>query len=199
MISAKLPGVQYVALNTDMRFPNKLLGIIGKLQDAWCGDGGNPLDTFGFGLCGGGKEGRLRPFNKAGSMQFDMTAPVDPTFNLGVLWEPKDWFGAGLVYQSGTRSTLTGRYTFQAEPMLPRFVNGMYSSLLGPVVAAMKWVGFFPDGVGGIYPSATAVVLCYGLCAFERDRTTGSWFVLVARAGTPAAIVNRLNAALMTT
>ena len=23
----------------------------------------------------------------------------------------------------------------------------------------MKWVGFFPDGVGGIYPSATAVVL----------------------------------------
>lgn len=128
---------QSFALNTDMRFPNKLLGIIGKLQDAWCGDGGNPLDTFGFGLCGGGKEGRLRPFNKAGSMQFDMTAPVDPTFNLGVLWEPKDWFGMGLVYQSGTKSTLTGRYTFQAEPMLPRFVEGMYGSLLGPVVASM--------------------------------------------------------------
>ena len=52
---------QSFALNTDMRFPNKLLGIIGKLQDAWCGEGGNPLDTFGFGLCGGGKEGRLRP------------------------------------------------------------------------------------------------------------------------------------------
>jgi decaprenyl-phosphate phosphoribosyltransferase len=26
--------------------------------------------------------------------------------------------------------------------------------------------------------SATAVVLCYGLWAFERDRTTGSWFVI---------------------
>ena len=29
----------------------------------------------------------------------------------------------------------------------------------GPVVAAMKWVGFFSDGIGGIYPSALAVVL----------------------------------------
>ena len=27
-------------LNTDVRFPNKLLGMIGKLQDAWCGDNG---------------------------------------------------------------------------------------------------------------------------------------------------------------
>ncbi|MGC4059477.1 MAG: outer membrane protein transport protein [Aquabacterium sp.] len=139
---------QGFALDTDMRFPNKLLGIIGKLQDAWCGDnGGNPLDEFGFGLCGGGKEGRLRPFNRAGTMQFDMTAPLDPTYNLGVLWEPKDWFGWGLVYQSGTKTTLTGRYTFTADPMFPKFVQGMYSSLLGPVVAAMFG---FPTSIPGV-------------------------------------------------
>jgi len=129
---------QGFALDTDMRFPNKLLGIIGKLQDAWCGDSGsNPLDEFGFGLCGGGKEGRLRPFNRAGTMKFDMTAPLDPTFNVGMLWEPKDWFAFGAVYQSGSKTTLTGRYTFNADPMFPKFVQGMYSSLLGPVVAAM--------------------------------------------------------------
>lgn len=128
---------QSFALDTDMRFPNKLLGIIGKLQDAWCSDGGNPLDTFGFGLCGGGQEGRLRPFRRAGTMKFDMTAPVDPTYNLGLLWEPKDWFAFGAVYQSGTKTTLTGRYTFMADPMFPKFVEGMYGSLLGPVVAAM--------------------------------------------------------------
>lgn len=128
---------QGFALDTDMRFPNKLLGVIGKLQDAWCGDGGNPLDTFAFGLCGGGQEGRLRPFNRAGTMQFDMTAPLDPTYNIGMLWEPKDWFALGAVYQSGSKTTLTGRYTFHADPMFPRFVQGMYSSLLGPVVGAM--------------------------------------------------------------
>ena len=128
---------QSFALDTDLRFPNKLLGIIGKLQDAWCGDGGNPLDTFGFGLCGGGQEGRLRPFNRAGSMRFDMTSPVDLTYNVGALWEPADWFGMGLVYQSGTKSTLTGRYEFEATPMFRKFVQGMYSSLLGPVAASM--------------------------------------------------------------
>jgi len=128
---------QAFALDTDLRFPNKLLGVIGKLQDAWCGDGGNPLDTFGFGLCGGGQEGRLRPFGTAGAMKFDLTAPVDPTYNIGALWEPSDWFGAGLVYQSGTRTTLTGRYSFEATPMFRKFVQGMYSSLLGPVAAAM--------------------------------------------------------------
>jgi len=123
-------------LNTEMRMPNELLGIIGKLQDAWCGDNGNPLDVLGFGLCGGGKEGRLRPFNSVGSMNFEMTAPMDPTLNLGLLWEPREWFALGATYQFGSQTVLTGRYTFEANPMLPKFVQGMYSSLLGPVLAA---------------------------------------------------------------
>lgn len=127
---------QGFALDTDMRMPNKLLGIIGKLQDGWCGSG-NPLDELGFGLCGGGQEGRLRPFNSIGSMHFDVSAPFDPTLNLGTLWEPTDWFAAGVVYQTGTTTVLTGRYEFDATPMLPAFTQGMYNSLLGPIVASM--------------------------------------------------------------
>jgi long-subunit fatty acid transport protein len=127
---------QGFALDTDMRLPNKLVGIFGKLQDAWCGDDGNPLDVFAFGICGGGQEGRLRPFNKAGAMRFEMTAPADPTFNVGVLWEPYDWIGLGAVYQGGSRTVLTGRYNFHAEPMFRKFIDGMYSSLLGPIAAA---------------------------------------------------------------
>lgn len=124
-------------LDTDVRFPNKLLGIIGKLQDAWCGDNGHVIDAFTFGLCGGGKEGRLRPFNKVANMNFQMTSPLEPTYNLGILWEPKNWFALGATYQSGANSTLTGHYEFQTEPMLPKFVDGMYHSLLGPVLASM--------------------------------------------------------------
>jgi long-subunit fatty acid transport protein len=132
---------QAFALDTDMRMPNKLLGIIGKLQDAWCGPDGNPLDTLGFGLCGtdasGQQSGRLRPFNSVGSMSFNLTAPMDVTFNIGGLWEPAPWLGFGAVYQSGSRTTMTGTYNFHAEPMLPEFVRHMYSSLFGPIVAAM--------------------------------------------------------------
>ena len=113
-----------------------LIGIMGKLQDAWCGDNGNPLDTFGLGICGGGKEGRLNPFARAGQMDFSATAPADLSLNLGMLWEPAEWAAVGAVYQSGAKTVLTGRYHFHADPMFRKFVEGMYASLLGPVAAA---------------------------------------------------------------
>lgn len=132
---------QGFALDTEMRFPNKLLGIIGKLQDAWCGNSGNPLDTLGFGLCGtdanGQQSGRLRPFDSVGEMRFSGTSPADVTFNVGALWNPTDYLGFGAVYQSGSKTVITGDYNFHANPMLPDFVHHMYSSLFGPVVAAM--------------------------------------------------------------
>ena len=148
---------QSFALDTDMRFPNKLLGIIGKLQDAWCGDSSNPLDEFAFGLCDGGNQaGHLRPFNKAGSMQFELTAPADPTINLGVLWEPKPWLGFGAVYQSGSKTVMTGRYTFQTEEMFRSFVHGMYNSLLGPLVASMFG---FPTSIPPVQSGNVTMVL----------------------------------------
>ena len=132
---------QGFALDTEMRFPNKLLGIIGKLQDAWCGDNGNPLDTLGFGLCGtdssGQQSGRLRPFNSVGEMRFAATSPADVTYNIGALWQPTDSIGFGAVYQSGSRTVMTGDFNFHANPMLPEFVRHMYQSLFGPIVASM--------------------------------------------------------------
>jgi long-subunit fatty acid transport protein len=146
-------------LDTDMRMPNKLLGIIGKLQDAWCGDSSNPLDAFAFGLCGDGQGGgRLRPFEKIGGMQFEMTAPADPTINIGVLWEPSDRFALGAVYQSGSNAVLTGKYQFNAEPMLDKFVRGMYSSLLGPMVASMFG---FPTSIPPVQKGNVTMTLPY--------------------------------------
>lgn len=126
------------ALNTDMRMPNKLLGITGKIQEGWCPkNGGNILDTFTVGLCGGGEEGRLNPFKKAANLNLDITAPVDPTINIGALWEPADWFGLGVAYQSGSKTVYSGHYDITTEPMLRKFIAGMNSSLLGPMVGAI--------------------------------------------------------------
>jgi len=138
-IGASVPlAHQAFILNTDMRMPNELLGIVGKVQEGWCPqNGGNILDTFTFGLCGGGEEGRINPFKKAASIDLNMTAHVDPTINLGVLWEPVDWLGVGFVYQGGSKTKVSGQYTIRAEPMLRRFVEGMHSSLLGPIAAGI--------------------------------------------------------------
>jgi len=125
-------------VDTNMRFPNELLGIFGNLQKGWCPEnGGNIIDVFGFGVCGGGKDGMVSPFKKAANMRIELTAPVDPTLNLGVLWEPRPWLGLGAVYQGGSKTHYTGTYQFDTEPMLRNFIQGMNSSLLGPIAGAV--------------------------------------------------------------
>lgn len=127
-----------MALNTNMRFPNPLLGTIGQLQQGACPNGqGTVLDTFGFGLCGGGPQGMLNPFKNAANFNLNMDSPVDPSINLGVLWEPNDYFAFGAVYQGGTRTTYHGTYEFDTQPMLRQFVGGLNNSLLGPIAAAI--------------------------------------------------------------
>jgi long-subunit fatty acid transport protein len=126
------------AINTDFRAPNKLLGTVGQLQRALCPDGnGTVIDTLTFGLCGGGPEAMVDPFKRAANIDFDMHSSFDPTFNVGILWEPKKWLALGLVYQGGSNTTFRGQYTVHADPMLRGFVHGLNSSLLGPIVGAV--------------------------------------------------------------
>ncbi len=135
-------------VDTNMRFPNELLGVFGKLQQGWCPEnGGNIIDTFGFGVCGGGKDGMVSPFKKAANMRLELTAPVDPTLNLGVLWEPRPWFALGAVYQGGSKTHFTGTYQFNADPMLRNFVQGLNSSLLGPIAGAVLG---FPSSIPSV-------------------------------------------------
>jgi long-subunit fatty acid transport protein len=77
-------------------------------------------------------------------MRFSGTAPADITFNVGALWQPSEYIGFGAVYQSGSKTVITGDYNFHANPMLPEFVRHMYNSLWGPVVASMFG---FPTGI----------------------------------------------------
>jgi long-subunit fatty acid transport protein len=119
--------------------------VAGQLQKGWCPEnGGNIIDVLGFGVCGGGKDGMISPFKKAANMRLEMTAPFDPTLNVGILWEPRDWFGLGFVYQGGANTHYTGTYQFNTEPMLRNFVRGMNSSLLGPIAGAVLG---FPNAI----------------------------------------------------
>ena len=127
-----------IVIDTDMRMPNVMLGMTGSLQKGFCPDGeANVLDSFTAGVCGGGKDGMLDPFKKAANMSMEMTAPFDPTLNLGVLWEPNKSFGLGVSYQGGSNTVYHGRYSFKTDPMLRAFVQGLNSSLFGPLVAGV--------------------------------------------------------------
>jgi long-subunit fatty acid transport protein len=124
---------QGFALDTDMRFPNKLIGIFGKLQDAWCGDNGNPLDVFASGCAAAARKGgSTLHHGRVDALRGHLAGR--PHLQPGRAVEPTDWFGLGAVYQSGSRTVLTGRYNFHAEPMFRKLVEGMYASLQGPIV-----------------------------------------------------------------
>lgn len=122
---------QAMVMDTDFRSPNQLVAMTRGIQDAFCPEGGNPIDTLLFGLCNGA---RLNPFKALANMRLQMTNPMDPSINLGVLWEPSDSFAIGASYQPETRARLTGRYKISYSEDLQSFIRGVMNSALGPVL-----------------------------------------------------------------
>jgi len=96
---------QAMALNQDFRNPSMLTGLIRALKDASCADGAPVLGPF-IDLCGGD----FGPFTNLANLDLDLQQSLSPTFNLGVQWEPTDWFAWGATYQSEARMKLTGKY-----------------------------------------------------------------------------------------
>lgn len=128
---------QAFVLNTDLRFPNQLLGTIGNLQKGWCGaNDSNAIDLYLLGLCNGA-DAQINPFKSAGTIDLELTSSMDPTLNLGALWEPTEKFALGLVYRGGSNSYLQGRYQVNAEPMFRNFTEGLYGSVFGPIIGTM--------------------------------------------------------------
>src|SRR5690606_14247997 len=85
---------QAVAVNQDVRAPNMLIGVLEELQGAFgCFDengnstGNDPLAPI-ITLCGG----RVGPFKDIGELQILTEETLSPSYNLGLLWEPTDWF-----------------------------------------------------------------------------------------------------------
>lgn len=119
--------------NTDFRAPNTLIAMTGKLQEALCPEGGNPIDAVLFGLC---SKGRMNPFTKMLNMDLQATTSADPTITVGMLWEPTDWFAFGAKYASESKMRLQGKYHIKYDENLQEFFKGVSNSALGPIILA---------------------------------------------------------------
>lgn len=144
---------QAIALQTDLRFPNDLLGVFRLIDEDVCGPfKQNPsivTDLLLFGVCNAKQS--IGPFSPLGNMKLTLSETVSPTFNLGLLWEPNETFGLGLVYQSGSKMKLRGPYTILNYPGAPDVIAGLNSSVTGKIVSAL--LGFPPY----IPPSDTGI------------------------------------------
>ncbi|ROU01678.1 aromatic hydrocarbon degradation protein [Marinobacter sp. R17] len=122
-----------VAADQYMRAPNMLLGVAEVLQDAFnCESGDEPLAPW-LALCGG----NVGPWDDIGALSVDVQQSVSPTYNLGVMWEPTEWFSWGASYSSEADMNMHGQFSIEYTDDWSGFWQSVNSSILGAVGSAI--------------------------------------------------------------
>ena len=128
-------GVCVFSFQTKMRSPNDMMALTGAL-----GENTGSLEipilselTLPPPWFGGGES----PYNTVGSLEALGEDDFTTSYNLGLLWEPKEWFAFGAVYQSESETTMSGDYTFHFSNRFQRMVKWMGSSPLLNITSAI--------------------------------------------------------------
>lgn len=129
-----------LALEQDLRAPSILIAVGEQLQDAFgCFDtetgeptGNDPLVPL-IALCGG----NIGPYDDVGTLKIDTTETLSPSFNVGFLWEPKEWFAWGATYQSGATAHLKGTYELEYTDDFAGFFSKLQSTIFGAIGGAI--------------------------------------------------------------
>ena len=130
---------QAIALKTALRMPNELIGVLRMVDESVCApfrQNSNIItDLMLFGMCNADEA--MNPFSSFGKMEVALEQSLSPSYNLGVLWEPTDEFGLGLVYQSSAKMRLKGKYNIQNANAPRELIKGLNSSATGQILAAI--------------------------------------------------------------
>lgn len=130
---------QAIAMKTDLRFPNELIGVLRMVDESVCApfrQNSNMItDLMLFGICNADEA--MNPFGTFGKMDVALEQSLSPSYNMGVLWEPTDEFGLGLVYQSAAKMRLKGKYNIQNGNAPRELIKGLNSSATGQILAAI--------------------------------------------------------------
>ena len=129
-----------LALEQDLRAPSILIAVGEQLQDAFgCFDdvtgeptGNDPLVPL-IALCGG----NIGPYDDVGTLKIDTQESLSPSFNVGFLWEPKEWFAWGATYQSGADVNLAGSFELEYTDDFAGFFQKFHSTIFGAIGGAI--------------------------------------------------------------
>ena len=148
-------GMSYqgFGMNTDLRFPNELIGMLRMVDEVVCTpfkDNSDIItDILLLGLCNA-EEG-LNPFSKFGEMQLALEQTLSPSYNLGVLWEPNEEFSFGVVYQSAAKMRLKGQYHIENGKASREMIKGMMTSPTGQILGAiLGFPTYIPSSESGL-------------------------------------------------
>ncbi len=121
-------GQSAMGAEVDMRSPNDLVALTRVLGNA-TKDLEIPILselTFPPPWFGGG----VSPYDQVASMDLDMRDDFSPSYNLGLLWHPWDWFSFGICYHSSIKVNFRGSYRFDYTDVWQRMVHWFGTSPL---------------------------------------------------------------------
>lgn len=144
---------QAIALETDFRAPNELLGMMRVIDEEICppfkGQSNIVIDLFLFGFCNA-DEG-IGPFDSLASMKLSMEERLSPTYNIGILWEPNDRFAWGAVYQSQAKMHMKGKFEVTYSQGAQDVFGGIGQSPTGQILLAILGLpSYIPEKETGL-------------------------------------------------
>ena len=106
---------------TDIRGPSDLSAIVREVGQATEGFAIPPWSYLYWEdpLYGGG----IHPWSKVGELEANLRNDFTPSYNLGMLYEPLEWLGLGLVYQSEIKADMHGTFKLEYGEQFQRMVN----------------------------------------------------------------------------
>ncbi|MFC3902463.1 Long-chain fatty acid transport protein [Acinetobacter marinus] len=148
-------GMSYQAmgLKTDMRAPNDLVGVLRLIDEDVCApfkENGNIVtDLLLFGMCNAQQS--LGPFDNLATLDLSLEQSLAPSFNLGILWEPTDEFGFGMVYQSESKMQMKGKFHITNGEGAQELTRALNSSVTGQILSAiLGFPGSVPQNESGL-------------------------------------------------
>lgn len=130
---------QAVAMETKFRSPNMLMGFARTLYENICapfrGQSNLATDILLFGICR--PEHGIGPFKSLATMNVSLSQRMSPSWNVGVLWEPTDWFAWGAVWHAPANTHMTGDYKITYSQGVQETINGIGASPTGAIALAV--------------------------------------------------------------
>lgn len=144
---------QAIAMETDFRSPNELLGVLRVIDEQVCtpfkGEPNIVVDLFLLGFCNA-KTG-IGPFDNLATLKVSMQQSLSPTYNLGLLWEPSDDFAWGAVYQSQAKMHLHGKFAVTYGQGVQDVFNAVGGSPTGQILLAILGLpNYVPPSESGL-------------------------------------------------
>lgn len=121
-------GQTAMGAEMDMRSPNDMVALTRTLANATesleipvLSELTLPPPWFG---------GGVSPYDRVGTMKLALRDDFTPNYNLGLLWEPVDWFSFGICYQSPIKVELNGYYSLEYSDVWQQMVDWLGSTPL---------------------------------------------------------------------